>query len=216
MATVQSIIDSSRYDLVDYVDGVGVGIDFDDAELLNYINRVVGLLDSTLSSLNSDLVEAEELDIDTVSGQSYVDISALNSGLWHRVRSVWLGSTLLDPVGLKYMRYTRKFRSGNAKPTIWTLWGTQILFPQGDSSTRTDLAIYYDKKTAVLTLSSSMPYADRFNEYIREMLVQVAKGKKNDNVTRSDNLFNNLFRQRIMQEEIARGFIPKSYTYWEF
>ena len=216
MATAQSILDSARYDLMDYDDGVGVGIQYDDTELLNYLNRMIGLMDASLSSLNSDLVEAEELSIDTVSSQAYVDISGLNSGLWHRIRSVWIGATRLEQVSLNYMRYTRRFRSNDARPTIWALWNDQILFPTGCDSAHTDLAIYYDKKSATLTLSDSMPYNDRFNEFIREMLVMTAKAKKEGVLSRSDSALNTLFRARAMQEEISRGFIPKPYPYWEF
>jgi hypothetical protein len=216
MATAQTLINSARYDLVDFVDGVGVGIEFDDTELLNYLNRIVGLMDSHLSALRSDLTEAEELDIDTVASQKYVDISDLNSGLWHRIRSVWIGSDRLTQVSLSYMRYTRRFRSGNAKPSIWSLYNDQILFQQGASSAYTTLAIYYDKKSAVLTLASSMPYSDRFNEFFREMLVMNAKAKKEGLVDRADSVFNNMFRSRAMTEEIARGFIPRPYNYTEF
>lgn len=216
MATAQSVIDSARYDLMDYVDGVGVGIQYDDTELLNYLNRMVGLMDASLSSLNSDLVEAEELDIDTVKDQAYVDISGLNSGDWMRVRSVWLGATRLEQVSLNYMRYTRRFRSNSARPTIWALWNDQLLFPVGAGSAYTNLAIYYDKKSAALTLSSSMPYNDRFNEFMREMMVMTAKAKKEGILSKADGALNSLFRARAMQEEITRGFIPKPYEYWEF
>jgi hypothetical protein len=214
--TVQDIIDSARYDLVDFVDGIGVGIEFDDEELLNYLNRMVGLMDSQLSALQSDLVEAEELDIDTVESQSYIDISALYAGLYNRIRSVWIGSTRLEQTTLNYMRYTRRYRSGDAKPTIWALWNDQILFPSGADSAHVDVAIYYDKKSAVLTLSGSMPYNDRFNEFFREMLVMTAKAKKEGIIDRSDSLLNEMFRSRAVTEEIQRGFIPKQYVYWEF
>jgi hypothetical protein len=173
-------------------------------------------MDSTLSSLRSDLVEAKEEDIDCTASQAYVDISSLNSGLWTRLRSVWLGSTRLEQVSLDYMRYTSMFRSGNAKPTIWALYGTQILFPQGCASSYTDLVIHYDKKTATLALTDSMPYNDIFNEFFREMLVMTAKAKKEGILDRADSAFNNMFRQRAMHEEIARGFIPKPYTYKGF
>jgi hypothetical protein len=216
MATAQSIIDSARYDLVDFIDGVGVGIEFDDAELLNYLNRMVGLMDSQLSALQSDLVEAEELSIDTVASQDYVDISGLNSGLWNRIRSVWIGATRLEQVTLNYMRYTRQFRSNDARPTIWALWNDQILFPQGADSAHTNFNIYYDKKSAVLTLSSNMPYNDRFNEFFREMMVMTAKAKKEGILDRADSVLNEMFRSRAMQEEIQRGFIPKPYIYWGF
>ena len=216
MATVQTIIDSARFDLVDFVDGIGVGIEFDDAELLNYLNRMVGLMDTQLSALQSDLVEAEELGIDTVASQAYVDISGLNSGLWHRVRSVWIGSTRLEQVSLNYMRYTRMFRSGDGRPTIWALSNQQILFPQGCDAAHTDLNIYYDKKTATLALSDSMPYFDLFNEFIRESMIMAAKAKKEGLMSRPDAMFTEMFRSRAMQEEIARGFVPKPYDYWSF
>ena len=216
MATAQSIIDSARYDLIDFVDGTGVGISFDDAELLNYLNRMVGLMDASLSALQSDLVEAEELAIDTVDTQAYVDISALNSGLWTRIRSVWIGSSKLEQVSLNYMRYTRMFRDGDAVPTIWALSNDQILFPSGCNGSLTTLAIYYDKKSDALTLSSSMPYNDRFNEFFREMMVMQSKLKKQGQISRPDAMSQEMFRSRAMQEEIARGFIPKPYIYWGF
>jgi hypothetical protein len=216
MATAQSIIDSARYDLVDFVDGVGIGIEFDDVELLNYLNRMIGLMDSQLSALNSDLVEAEETDIDTVASQDYVDISGLNSGLWNRVRNVWIGRRRLEQVTLSYMRYTRMFRSGDARPTIWALSNQRILFPQGADAAHTDLVIYYDKKTAELALDDSMPYNDIFNEFFREMMVMTAKAKKEGILDRADATLNEMFRSRAMTETIQRGYIPVPYNYWEF
>lgn len=216
MATAQSIIDSARYDLVDFVDGIGVGIEFDDTELLNYLNRMIGLMDSQLSALQSDLVEAEELNIDTVQSQKYVDISSLNSGLWNRIRSVWISSTRLEQVSLNYMRYTRQFRSNDARPTIWAMWHDQILFPQGCDQAYTDFSLYYDQKSAVLTLTDSMPYNDRFNEFFREMMVMTSKAKKEGIIDRADSTLNEMFRSRAMTEEIQRGFIPIPYNYWEF
>ena len=214
--TAQTVIDSARYDLVDYVDGVGVGIEFDDAELLNYLNRMVGLMDSQLSALQSDLVEAIEEDIDTVESQAYVDISSLNSGLWSRLRSVWIGSTRLEQVSVNYMRYTSMFRSGDARSTIWALSNQKILFPTGMDAAHTNLVIYYDKKSAVLAPGSDMPYFDLFNEFFREMMVTAAKAKKEGILDRADALFTEMFRSRAMHEEIARGFVPKPYNYWGF
>lgn len=78
------------------------------------------------------------------------------------------------------------------------------------------LTIFYDKKTAALTLTSSMPYNDTFNEFLREMLVLCAKAKKEGIISRADGVFNSLFKQRVMQEEISRSFIPRNYNYMEF
>lgn len=216
MATVQTIIDSARYDLVDATDGVGVGIEFDDTELLNYTNRMIGLLDSTLSAMGSDLVEGKEEDIDTVFNQAYVDISSLNSGLWSNIRSVWIGSDKLTKQSLNQVREESMYRSGVAQPYEWALYNQQILFPQACDAAHTDLVIYYDKKTAVLTLSSSMPYFDIYNEFLREMIVLNAKAKKEGLISKADTFFSALFKMRVMQEEISRGFIPKTYNYMEF
>ena len=78
------------------------------------------------------------------------------------------------------------------------------------------LTIFYDKKTATLVLTDSMPYNDTFNEFLREMLVLCAKAKKEGIISRADGVFNSLFKQRVMQEEISRSFIPRNYNYMEF
>lgn len=272
MATAQSVINDARYDLIDFVDGVGVGIEFDDAELLNYLNRMIGLLDAQLSALNSDLVHGTDDDLYTTANLDYLDISSMNSGNWNKIRSVWRDSaTRIEPVTMNYMHYTRKYRrsmleSGDsiavgdycktvkrtttdlttlgagdnssgtywtcstagtlgssdyvlkmssALPTIYALEDQKIIFPQVAGAVK-QITVHYDKKTATLTLSSSMPYNDRFNEFIREMVVMCAKAKKEGVLARSDTALNSMFRARAMQEEIARGFVKKSYNYWEF
>jgi hypothetical protein len=216
MATAQSVIDSARYDLLDFVDGAGVGIQFDDEELLNYLNRNIGLMDTELSALNSDLLEAVESDIDCVSGQDYVDISGLNSGLWHNVRRVWLDDRMLERVRLNYMRYTRHYRQGSARPTIWALSGDKILFPQNCGASYTGLEIEYTKKSAALAIDDSMPYRDRFNEFLREMVVVNAKTKKQGVAPQNDMIYQAMFKQRAMSEQISRGHVPKPYVYWGF
>ena len=352
MATVQTIIDSARYDLVDYVDGVGLGIEFDDTELLNYMNRMVGILDSNLVSLNSDLTEAIDETHETVAGQDYIDLtSSLNSGNWLDIRSVWLGANRLEKVSLGRLRHDSMYNTANRTPYIYALAGRKIYFiapasgptelmpnkvdrdfsaasawtdvdiavtgsydESGDLSItagaagaadyctlavasapmsegqkyrvkydldtvveswylqdftgaqtfgtidtaddgtiqntinfRVDddltggfrlaavandasgnfdnfklynwsdcLTIFYDKKTAALALTSSMPYDDMFNEFLREMLVLCAKAKKEGIINRADGVFNNLFKMRVMQEEISRSFIPRNYNYMEF
>jgi hypothetical protein len=270
--TVQNIIDSARYDLIDFVDGVGVGIEFDDTELLNYMNRMVGLLDAALSSLDSELVLGHIDTLLTTANLDYVDISSMNSGLWSRVRRVWRdGSNLLDQVSVRAMHYTRHYRkslltSGDAvavgdyiqtitqtttnfiplgaadntsgtywtctvagtlgasdvvwkftsgKPSIWALEGNKILFPTVVGAVQT-ISAEYDKKTAVLALTDNMPYSDRFNEFLREMLVMCAKAKKEGILDEADTALNQMFHARAMQEEISRGFIPKNYNYTEF
>lgn len=255
MATAQDIINSARYDLNDYQ----TGIEFDDTELLNYLNRMIGVMDAELASLNSDLVEAEELTIDCVANQNYVDLSSMNSGLWDSLRSVWIGDDQVYKIGIDYLRYKRHWITGNVldawdnsttyssgdrvvysnlnyrslqdsnlnkqpdvETTYWTLGATgkpqyyalsnrTILFDYPCASAYTNLAIYYNKKSATLTVSSNMPYNDSFNETFREALVLHAKAKKEDRIQQGDVMWSSIFRRRAISEEIRRGFDPKPY-----
>lgn len=207
MATVQSMITSARYDLRDYSKGVL----FDNTEILDYINRVVGILDSTLASLGSDLVEAEELDIDCVEDQDYVDLSSLNSGLWDSIRSVWIDQDELEKISINHMRFKRMWYSGTGLPQFWALSNRLILFEEDCADSYTTLKIYYNKKTGTLALTDNMPYSDIFNELIREMLVLHAKAKKEGRVSNPDTLFTEIFRTRAMQENLRRDWTKRPY-----
>lgn len=299
MATVQSIIDSARYDLIDFSDGVGAGIEFDDVELLLYLNRMVGIMDSTLAMLNSDMVHETEEGIDTVDGQNYIDLVDMNGGYWDSIRSVWIGDNQLTKCGLDEIYYKRKFRSDDNEPRYYALEGTVMQFECGADDDHTDVMIHYNKKhrplvltqtvtftsvaaTDITTLASDMgfmqvdgpvtvsnsggalptglsastnywmsrisnttcylcasksaamegtdiditsagtgthtinhidvmPYNDMYNEFLREMLVMHAKAKKEGVIEQSEALYDAIFRGRMMQEEIRRGFIPKPY-----
>jgi hypothetical protein len=272
MATAQSVIDSARYDLLDFVDGSGLGIEFDDAELLNYLNRMIGLMDSALSSLCSDLVLAIDDSFTTTANLDYVDVSTLNSGNWLRIRRIWIDNNdLIEQCKLSYMYYTRRYRStlltsgdsiasgdyikivsqstldftgigagdnnngtyftanaagtlgsgdaawkfNSSEPSLWALHDNKVLWETAAGSVK-NLLIEYDKKTAALELTDNMPYTSRFDEFFREMVVAHAKAKKEGVVDKSDIMWNDMFRQRAMQEEISRGFVPKAYPYWEF
>lgn len=207
MATVASVINSARYDLQDYQTGLA----FDNAELLEYVNRMIGLLDSTLARLNSDLVEAEETDIDTVADQNYVDLSNMNNGNWDSIRMVWIGSDIIEKVKLDNLRYKRKFRTGSGKPYYWAQYGRTILFEQDADQAYTDLSIQYNKKTATLALTDSMPFDDIFNESIRELMVLYAMARKDKRVSQTNDLMRSVFEKRAMEETIRRGFVPTPY-----
>lgn len=207
MATAQDIITSARYDIGDYQDGIV----WDDAELLNYLNRMVGVMDNTLASLDSDLVEEIESDIDCVADQNYVDISGMNSGNWTRVRWVWIGQDILEQASVAEIRYKRLFRSGSQQPYYWALKDQTILFEADCASAYTTLTIMYSKKNATLTLSSAMPYTGLFNELFREMLVLTAQGKKEGNSLPITMQMNEIFRRKAMETTIMRNYVPRPY-----
>ena len=208
MATAQSILDSARYDLGDYQ----TGIMWDDTELLTYLNRMIGIMNSQLVALESELVEEEELDIDCVADQDYVDISGLNSGLYQTILRVWIDQDLIEQTSLGSIRYKRIYRSGQtAQPYYWCLKGDKIMFEVDCASAYTGLKIYYTKKQAALALTDSMPYDDRFNEVFREVMVLYAMAKKEGNVSGVSRTMTALFQKRAMEETISRTFVPRGY-----
>lgn len=208
MATANDIIDSARYDVMDYQEGIM----WDNAELLNYLNRMVGLLNDQLAVLNSESVEGEETDIDCVADQKYVDLSSLNSGLWSNVKEVWIGQDLIQQISLSEMRYKRIYRPDqSARPYYWTVREEELLFEQDCASAYTTLIMYYNKKQASLALGDSMPFQDRFNETFREMLSLYAQSKKDGNSTALIGLARNVFYKRAMDEVIRRDFVRKPY-----
>lgn len=207
MATVQSVITSARYDLQDYQKGMR----YDDAELLDHMNRMVGVMDSTLASLNSDLVEAYDATLSTTADQNYVDLSALNSDLWDSLRAVWISSDELTHCGIDLIRYKRQFNSGSAQPKYWALSNRYLMFEQ-DADDAYTLEITYNKKTAALALTDSMPYSDVFNEIFRELLVMHARAKKDGQLANVDRYYNDIFKSRAMQENLRRNFVIKPYV----
>jgi hypothetical protein len=208
--TLASLIDSARYDLVDYSEGIL----FSDDELLIYLNRMFEIMDSTLAALDSDLTKDIETDIDTVEDQAYVDLSSdLNSGLWSTVTEVWLGETKLTKISLNSLWRKAKFISSSEKPTFWSLHNRLIRFPGDCDDAYTDLIIQYHKKTGVLASTADMPYNDIFNEFFREQLVLHSKMKRlGPQSVQGDSSWNAAFKRVAMAEVIARGFIPLPYN----
>lgn len=209
MATVSTVIQSARYDLSDFQ----TGIQWDNTELLNYLNRIYKVLHSELATLDSDLVEGEETDIDTVSDQNYVDLSSLNSGNWSHIKAVWRGTNLLEQTSLFKMRYKRIYRGSTVTgpPYYWAVKNQNLLFEQKCDQAYTDLVIYYYTKPADLALTDSMPYNDRFNDTFIEMLNFYARAKEDRNVGQAMTLTREILRKRAMEETIQRGFVQKPY-----
>jgi hypothetical protein len=105
MGTVADFIDSARYDLRDY----NTGLEFDDEELLVYINRMAKVLDSTLTALNSSFVHAQSW-LALAAGAYKIDARTnLNSGNWDSIRSVWLKDDQLQKIPVDELYYKREF-----------------------------------------------------------------------------------------------------------
>jgi len=298
MATLSSFLEAARYDLIDYE----TGVEFEDRELVNYLNRMIKLIDSTLLISRSDLLHGTETDLDTVSSQDYVDLTNLNNGYWDSIREVWIGSNKKEPISVPLMYYKRKFLTSDAEPNYFAVERNHLLLETGADSAHTDLVIHYNQKTRPLleswsdtftataatdlitispaatfttsdgrfqvsnsggglpgglsastdywtiydssnggttyqlatsksnaiagteiditttgsgthtiTQTEYTPYDGRYDEFLREMLVLHAKGKREGGASKSDAMFQSIFRKRMFEEEVRRGFQEPSY-----
>jgi hypothetical protein len=142
MSTVANLIEEARYDLVDYQDG----LEYDDKLLFVYINRLITVMDSVLSSLRSDYTHGIEEGIDCVADQNFVDLTNMNNSNWDSLRYVWIGEDRKYPVSIDQLFYKRKFRDGSQEPQFWTTEEKRLLWEADCDSAHTDLVIHYNKK----------------------------------------------------------------------
>jgi hypothetical protein len=206
MATFNTIIDDARYDLRDYQ----TGLEFDDDELLNFVNRMIRLLESTLTSLNSDLVHGVSpliLADDVYS----LSLSTLNSGDWDSIRSLWYEETKLEKLSLDELYFIRQSSpTQEGQPEYWAFEDNSIQFDKKSDKAYT-LTCYYNKRIGTVTLTTSTPFNGIFDDTIREMLVMHAKGKKEGLLTKTEMLYSELFKKRAMEILLRRSFLPATY-----
>lgn len=208
MATYNTIIDDARYDLRDYQ----TGLEFDDAELLNFINRMIRILESTLTSLNSDLVQGTASLYLLIATNSLSILTALNSGNWDSIRSLWNATDKLQKVSLDDLYDIRQSASTQTgAPNYWALGGTTLQFDKTADKAYT-LTCYYNSKIGAVVAAGTTPYNGIFDDSIREMLVMHAKAKKEGKTDRAEMIYSEMFRKRAMEIEIRRAFVPKIYV----
>jgi hypothetical protein len=65
--------------------------------------------------------------------------------------------------------------------------------------------------THTITLTEYTPYNGRYDDFLREMLVMHARGKKQGGVAKPDVMFQSIFRKRMFEEEVRRGFQEPAY-----
>lgn len=207
MATFDTLIDNARYDLRDYQ----TGLEFDDAELMVFINRMLRVLESSLTALNSDLVHGSASLIFSATVYS-LSLSALNSGNWDSIRSLWYGNYQLTKIPLDAIYLYRQMSSTETgQPEYWAIEGDTIQFNRKSDIAYT-LTCYYNKRIGTVTSTTSTPFNGIFDDSIREMLVMHAKAKKEGNLGKAEMLYGEMFRKRAMEIELRRSFVPDTYV----
>jgi len=154
MGTLTAFLQSARYDLLDY----GTGLEFDNTELLDYLNRMITVMDSTLVSVRSELMQGQETAIDCVAYQDYIDLTYMNNGQWDHIHEVWIGQNKKTQISLTEMNYRRMYVSGTAEPQFWTLKDNRLLWECECTSAYDNVLINYYKKTRPLLLTYSSAF----------------------------------------------------------
>ena len=203
MATVQTIIDSARYDLGDFG-----GQKWDNTQLLNFMNRVVPVLDDALISLDSDYTKTTA----SVTLSSGGNTATLPTRCDHVVK-VWYDSDLLLKESLDSLMYRYQINSSSSStglPQYWSHNNTNLYF-NIDADDDYDFDVYYHVKTAALALTDSMPYSDSFNEYLREAVISMAHKAKDNQIPNVDQKFYGMFKSIAERYVISRNAELKKY-----
>jgi len=201
--TVQDIITSARYDLRDHGSQK-----FDDTQLVDYVNRIITLLDRLLLTKHSDFTMAIA-DVALASGD-YTSTAPTRS---HFIESIYYESTLLikEPLVEVMYRYQMNDQSSSTGvPTYWAYNNGSIFF-NVESDDNYTLQAHYHVRTATLTIVDNLPYNDFFNEYIREALVVMASKSKDDKIVQVDMQFYTLFKGAVNDAVIGRNWTAKKY-----
>ena len=202
MATVQTVLDGSKYDLRNFG-----AMDFDDTEMIHYLNRAIKILDYELISLNSDQTLTES----TVSLTSGTDVVAVPTIYTVNIRQIWNSDE--EPLYKQepmWIYERRMHRDGDtAEPNYWAHIGNNIEFEVTADATYS-FTVYHDDTSTVLTaVGDSMPYNDVYNESLRETIVMMGRSRMDKKFIQSDAAYSSVFRAIVQQDMINRNFVPK-------
>ena len=190
-----------RYDLRDFG-----GQDYDDDQLLEYLNRSVKILDMELMRLRSDY---------TVNYTTFTlldgNFSVATPTGCSTIRRIYYGQSEKFEMAWDNLYFRRTlWNSGEGEPNYWAQRGDNIEF---DRVAEKDYEMYitYDKWTGDLALTSSMPYSDDFNNYLTQGTSMFASSAKRDKAVPTDQQVHQLFRSELTRNVIVRNFVRRPY-----
>lgn len=201
MTTAATVLTGIRYDLRNYGD-----IDFDELQMIHYLNRAITTLDYMLIQQNSDwTLNSGDVTLSSADNYTAVPTGALN------IREVWIVDERKEQLSPMALYYKREFRSDTAEPQFWAHVADNIQFEVAADVDYT-VTVYYDKaSTAISTSASTMPYQGRFDDLLREATVVLCEAKKYKNPQEADMLYMGLFQAIVYQDMVNRRFVKKNY-----
>lgn len=202
MGTVATFLSDCRYDLRDFS-----GQDFDDNQLISYLNRAIHNLDTELIRLKSDLT----FNSGTVTLSAAANSASVPTGC-DSIRACFYSQDeiIYMPAQLLYTR--RIYVTASGQPDYYCHVAESIQFDR-TADDDYSITVQYDKRSTALTATTdSMPYSDRFNQYLREALLVIANKAKKDKYVDVDAQFQAIFKRAAMREVVTRQIHRKPYT----
>ena len=200
MALASAIITSARYDLRD----TG-STEYTDAELLDYLNRGQVQLYSVLQALRSDWVHASDTSTTLLEDANSVAVPTD----FAMVRSVWIDDDMLTKKDVDFIYYRRKHISGTAQPVFFATEAQTFIFEHAADQDY-DLTIYYNKDSTDLEASDSLPFNDKFNQPLRQIIVLQAKSRNEYDII-GDAAIYDFLMDAALGKVISRNRQPKGY-----
>lgn len=199
MTAPSVLITAGRYDLRD----IDIA-EYTNTELLEYLNRAIFQLDYTLSGIGSDFVMAEDTSKTLASAANSVAVPS-NTII---ITDVWIGTTQLSPLTPPAkLYYDRKWISSTGQPDYWCQIGQNIEFEETADADYA-LTLYLDKATGTLALDGVLPYADQFNDALRQAMIIQAK-HRNELDGSVDGALLKFFSHVVMTRNIMRRYTPQ-------
>jgi hypothetical protein len=203
MATLQTVIDSARYDLRDVGD-----MEYDDGQLVDYMNRMFVVMDNILIYHDSDILRTNA----TVTLSAAAKTAALPTRSDYTSK-LWYGQRPLEKRSLAEVEYRWHLNdqgSVTGQPNYWSYNAANYFFDI-TADQEYSLTAYFHQKTPTKVITDDMPYNDLFNEYMRESLIVMAQKAREDKVVNVDQQFHRYFEDIAQRVVMSRKWNPRTY-----
>lgn len=198
MATVSTVLTQLRYDLSSISDIIWV-----DAELVEYMNRAIRILNSELVAINSDLVHSTDTKTLALAGNSVAEPTSCYS-----LRSVWIEDDELKVVDVDEIYEDRQYIETDTGQPLKVAHSSATLIFDYTADAAYTVTIYFNTLVSDVTTASSMPYSDRFNDQLKTAVAMFAKHRAGI-LANPDIEIANLFRTVSLRKQFSRMGKPK-------
>jgi hypothetical protein len=212
MSTVQNVLDGSIARYIDPDKTTWV-----DAELLAYVQKGVNYINQLLINRN-DISATKSGTISITSGNETVsftactmtDFVAMYKGNKLDNTGVWINNSFLDPCReperSDYMDDDGTMQT--EQPAKYYVGSSYLGFlPVPDDSYTVDCLYFY--KQSALTVGSSMPFNDVFNEAISAFVTSMAAARTERDIAAMTALYNELETQALAVTNARNAIRPK-------